>query len=444
MEHQNHSLQSADEEPLLRGATPPSGSNSSLRDLHLLSTSFLFVFLAYSATQNLESSVNANGNLGSVSLGILYLSLTLFSVGAPFPVKWLGPKKGILVGLSGYWIFILANLFPSWYTMIPASLFLGFTASLLWVAEGTYITSAAKGHALEKKVDEESAIGSFNGVFWSYFAGTQVIGNLLSLIILHSEKGADATSTDSSFTTWPLLVTFLGCMFAGTSLACFLRPQKDPLRQAENSAVKFMSSTFGILLDKKLLLLLPLLVYSGLQQAFIWGDFTENIVTPALGVSWIGGVMAAYGAADAGASLLMGRLSSGLASASNLVFLGGVVQLMILVWLFLKQSYGSGAGGYLNIFGQAIMWGLGDASLNTQISALLGILFANETEAAFAQWKIWQSVATSFVFFATSSITLSSRITILFFVLLISVSTLSILRFLILCKDVVKCKPVSV
>ncbi|MCO5570737.1 hypothetical protein L7F22_024465 [Adiantum nelumboides] len=380
-----------------------------------------------------------NGNLGSVSLGVLYLSLTLSSVGAPFPVKWLGPKKGILLGLSGYWIFILANLFPSWYTMIPASLFLGFTASLLWVAEGTYITTAAKNHALEKKVDEVSTIGSFNGVFWSYFAGNQVIGNLLSFIILQSEQDADTTTTDSSFTTWPLLVTFLGCMLVGTSFACFLRPQKDLLRQAENSPLNFMSSTFGILLDKKLLLLLPLLVYSGLQQAFIWGDFTENIITSSLGVSLIGGVMAVYGAADAGV-----RLSTGFSSASNLVYLGGVAQLVVLVWLFFKESYGSDAAGYLSIFGQAIIWGLGDASFNTQISALLGTLFVNETEAAFAQWKIWQSVATSFVLFAMSSLTFSFRIALLLFVLLVAVFTLSTLPFFILCNDTTKARPVNV
>lgn len=85
-------------------------------------------------------------------------------------------------------------------------------------------------------------------------------------------QGVDTTSTESSR---PLLLTFLGCMLVGTCLACFLRPQTDLSRQMETSikkstAVDFMNSTFGILLDKKMLLLLPLLVYSGLQQAFIW------------------------------------------------------------------------------------------------------------------------------------------------------------------------------
>lgn len=442
----DHNDEQVEEEPLLdaknssNSGSQDGGGNSSsktLRDLHLLSVSFLFVFLAYSATQNLESSVNADGNLGSVSLGVLYLSLTICSVVAPYPVKWLGSKKGILLGLSGYWIFIVANLFPSWYTMIPASLFLGFTAALLWVAEGTYITCAAKNYAAETKTADENAIGNFNGVFWGYFASNQVIGNLLSLLILRSGKGADTSSTNSDYPTWPLLLTFLGCMLVGTCLAGFLRPQMDLSRQMQTSKKKstvldFLNSAFVILLDKKLLLLLPLLVYSGLQQAFIWGDFTEYIVTPVLGVSLIGGVMAAFGAADAGSSLLAGRLSAGISSAANVLCFGSVAQLLVLVWLFVKQSYESDLGGYVTIFGQAIIWGLGDASLNTQICALLGTLYPNDTEAAFAQWKIWQSAATALIFFITSSTTFSLRIVMLLITLPVSLLSFWILRFFVL------------
>lgn len=430
MDHEHE--QSADKESLLSKANNP---HRIQRDLHLLGISFLFVFLAYSATQNLESTVNADGNLGTVSLGIIYLSLTICSVGAPYPVKWLGSKKGMLLGLSGYWIFILANLFPSWYTMVPASLFLGFTAALLWVAEGTYITCAAKNYAAETNTEEEKAIGNFNGIFWGYYASNQVIGNLLSLIILYIGRGAGTSSTS----TGPLLLTFLGCMLVGTGVACFLSSQADLSQQVQTSikettVLNFMNSTFGILLDKKMLLLLPLLVYSGLQQAFIWGDFTEYIVTPVLGVSLIGGVMAAFGAADAMFSLLAGRLSSGISSISNLVYLGAVAQLLVLVWIYIKQSYENDWGGYLSLFGQALLWGLGDAAFNTQISALMGILFLDDTEAAFAQWKIWQSVATSLIFFINSSTTMSMRIVLLLITLPTSLLSFSGLRLIILSK----------
>lgn len=429
--------------PLLQSVDPPSSDlrpRNHLKDLHILSFSFLFVFLAYSATQNLESSLNSDQNLGSVSLGVLYLSLTVCSVGAAYPVRWLGSKRGILLGLSGYWIYIMANIFPSWYTMIPAALFLGFTASLLWVAEGTYITCAAKSHAAQVKLSEESVIGKFNGEFWGLFACNQVVGNLLSLIILQSGKGASANSSETSSSTWLLLI-FLGCMLVGTGLCFFLDSQADLSKQSlaagtDSTLDGFVNTALSLMIDKRLLLLLPLLVYSGLQQAFIWGDFTGNIVTPALGISLVGGVMAAFGAADAGCSLIAGRLSTGLSSISIIIFSGAAAQLLVLLRLMFQQSYGSDLSGYLNLFGLAIIWGLGDAAFNTQISALLGILFPDNTEAAFAQWKIWQSVATAVVFFITNYTLMSVRLIILLATLTVSVVSFSTLRFIFFKKSI--------
>jgi hypothetical protein len=107
--------QDRDNVPVLRRSDSMDGNWSpAVRDLHMLSLSFLFVFLAYGAIQNLESSLHVTDGLGSISLALLYLSLTISSLGSPFMVMWLGSKNAILFGLSGYWAFIAANIFPSW------------------------------------------------------------------------------------------------------------------------------------------------------------------------------------------------------------------------------------------------------------------------------------------------------------------------------------------
>ncbi|TVU49686.1 hypothetical protein EJB05_01012, partial [Eragrostis curvula] len=172
--------------PLL--AAPAPGRRSHAADVHLLSAAFLFVFSAYSAAQNLESTINSEGDLGTVSLGILYTSFTLFAVVASPVVTRLGPKRALVVGTSGYVLFILANLVPSWYTMVPASLYLGFCASIIWVGQGTYLTSASLNHARDNNLLEGTTLGNFNGEFWGIMASTQVIGNLLSLALLRNGK----------------------------------------------------------------------------------------------------------------------------------------------------------------------------------------------------------------------------------------------------------------
>ena len=54
------------------------------------------------------------GDLGTVSMGILYTSFTLFCVAASPVVTRMGPKRALVVGSSGYVLFIIANLVPTW------------------------------------------------------------------------------------------------------------------------------------------------------------------------------------------------------------------------------------------------------------------------------------------------------------------------------------------
>ena len=40
----------------------------------------------------------------------------------------------------------------------------------------------------------------------------------------------------------------------------------------------------------------------------------------------------------------------------------------------------------------AALWGTADAIWQTQINALYGVLFANEEEAAFSNYRLWESL----------------------------------------------------
>lgn len=53
-------------------------------------------------------------DLGTTSLGILYLSFTFFSVVSSLVVRVLGPKKALIIGSTGYWLYVAANLKPNW------------------------------------------------------------------------------------------------------------------------------------------------------------------------------------------------------------------------------------------------------------------------------------------------------------------------------------------
>ncbi|KAL7223981.1 hypothetical protein ACSBR1_025440 [Camellia fascicularis] len=53
-------------------------------------------------------------DLGTISLGILYSSFAVFSLVASLVVRFLGSKNALILGNTGYWLFIAANLIPTW------------------------------------------------------------------------------------------------------------------------------------------------------------------------------------------------------------------------------------------------------------------------------------------------------------------------------------------
>lgn len=413
-----------EETPLVVEQRQPQISFDHRRDIHILSWAFLLIFLAYGAAQNLESTINTEDDLGTISLGILYSSFTFFSLVASFVVQALGSKNSLVLGTTGYWLFIAANLKPTWYTMVPASLYLGFAASIIWVGQGTYLTSTARSHANDYNVHEGTVIGHFNGEFWGMFASHQLIGNLISLALLKDGTGGSTSGTTLLF------IVFLCSMTLGTFLMCFLH-KSDGKRAEErqDSSVSFYSSVVSLsksaitpLLDVRLLLLIPLIAYSGLQQAFVWAEFTKYIVKPVLGESGVGGAMAVYGAFDAICSLAAGRLTFGLKSITLIVSGGAFIQALVLLWLLLKYSISSGVLGIIYSLLIAAIWGIGDGVFNTQLSALLGILFKHDTEGAFAQLKLWQSGSIAVVFFISPYISLEAMLVVLLVALCIAVA----------------------
>ncbi|KAK4749231.1 hypothetical protein SAY87_026680 [Trapa incisa] len=280
--------------------------------------------------------------------------------------------------------------------------------------QGTYLTCAARSHAKDSNLHEGTVIGSFNGEFWGFFASHQFIGNLISLAILQDDKTGSTSGTTFLYTV------FLCSMTLGTILLCFLHKRNDEKGTSSvDSSVSFYSSllsqtklVISPLFDIRMLLIIPLIAYSGLQQAFVWAEFTKDVVKPALGVSGVAGSMAIYGAFDAICSLGAGRLSSGVTSITWIVLGGALLQSCVFASLLVKNSF-TGVLKYVFPLLHASLLGIGDGVLNTQLSALLALLFKQNTEAAFAQLKVWQCGAIALVFFMSPYISLQAMLGIM-------------------------------
>lgn len=97
-----------------------------LKNLLVVSIAFLFLFTAFQSLQNLQSSLNKEEGLGTVSLSVIYVVGMIAGLFLPpLVINILGCKWTLVASIVCYTVFIAANLYAVWATMIPASIVIG-------------------------------------------------------------------------------------------------------------------------------------------------------------------------------------------------------------------------------------------------------------------------------------------------------------------------------
>lgn len=97
----------------------------------IISLAFLFLFIGFHGLQYLQTSVN--GQAGLDSLTTYYFSLATSSLIVPtFVVSRLGSKLTLIAAFGVHLVYMLANFLPEYYSLIPASVVAGIAASCMW------------------------------------------------------------------------------------------------------------------------------------------------------------------------------------------------------------------------------------------------------------------------------------------------------------------------
>ncbi|CAI5459051.1 unnamed protein product [Closterium sp. Yama58-4] len=286
----------------------------SRRDILLMSTAFLFFFVAFNALQNVATSIHGASNIGALSMGVLYAVIVVSAPLAPFPIRFWRARAAILVAQTGFWAFIGSNAFTLEWLLLLASCYLGVCWSVVWVAQGVYLVAAA-------------------GVYSKRY-----------------NKPMDAVA------------------------------------------------------------------------AYISADFTRYVVQPLLGAQWMGGAMMVFGVAIALCCFFAARYAKGLSSIRLMLLLGAASQaaVLVLTWVFQDRPMSTPAAFAL-VFGCALLWGIGATAFQSQITALLPLVFPADVDAAYAHWISWSSAACSAYFLASPYIATAIKNSLLLAVCLLSV-----------------------
>ncbi|XP_032691668.1 UNC93-like protein isoform X2 [Odontomachus brunneus] len=314
-----------------------------MRNILTISCAFMVNFTAFMGASNLQSSINADQSLGTFTLSAIYGSLLFSNIFLPaLVISWLGCKWTMSVSILAYMPFIVSQFYPKFYTMIPAGLSVGLGGGPLWCAKCTYLTVAAEAYSTISDVAADVLVTRFFGLFFMFYQMAQVWGNLISSAVL--SYGVDTVTTNMTLNS-SIVAENCGANFCGVSgmkntnlqsppverihlisgiylacmiLACLIiafgvdslsRYDRNRARSVKGtSGFKLLAVTLKLLKEKSQLLILPITMFIGAEQAFLFADYNASFVSCAWGISKIGYVMICFGVTNAIAALATGSI----------------------------------------------------------------------------------------------------------------------------------------
>jgi hypothetical protein len=141
--------------------------------------------------------------LGSLVNGILYVSFAASAIlfGNPI-VTAIGAKRSLVVGLTGYCIYVVGFLFAiiaretsediAWIIASSSAALGGLAGAMLWVGQGRSFAAHARLFSSASDLPIEKVNADFAGVFACYFLGIEMACKVLAtaLYIVASTWGA--------------------------------------------------------------------------------------------------------------------------------------------------------------------------------------------------------------------------------------------------------------
>lgn len=417
-----------------------------MKNVIVVSFAFLLLFTSFQSLQNLQSSLNKDNNLGLISLIVIYASLILSCMFVPpVLIGILRCKWTLVLSMGCYSAFIAANYYPRWYTLAFSSILVGFGAAPLWSSKCAYLTTTAIAYAKANNEDQDVVITRFFGIFFMIFQSAQVWGNLISSVVLQqsskssnstnstgpdvsaicgasdcgeglAQNGSDVLIVPETSTVVTLVSIYLICGILSMVVVVFLLSQLHDEDKKEKPAMfSLFFATLFHLRDLRMMLIIPLTVYSGLEQGFVFADFTKSFVTCVFGIDKVGYVMICFGVGDSLFSYLLGRLTKYVGRVP-IFFSGAIIHLAVYIVLL---SWKADRDMLWMVYLMAALWGYTDAVWQTQINALYGVLFHDNQEAAFSNYRLWESLGFVISFALSSFLCVSAKIYILIAVLVI-------------------------
>ena len=394
---------------------------SSLTATSLLLLLLLLRAVAFNTSQGLISTLSSDKTLAYTTLGVLYGVFTCTTVVAPKLVDMLGPRLAITIGAVPYVMFVFANIYPVWGTLLPASAGVGFGAGLLWTGQGIYLSRCAVREAALTREPVDVVTSRMNGIFWPLFQFNAAVGLTLASVILgRAQAGAFALAVAVkwmfagfgavglfgiailfSLKNAPPMAPGEGKVDAnGGAAAASVNDAEGAEEDSEKAALAggagaaketgvSLTDTLQLIASSRAMcLLLPAIFYNGASIGFFTGTFPLIYQDPAaptdgsspvlalLPSSMVGYQAATFYLLNSGCSYAFGKWVVPrfgkrplflLTLATATAFFGLILALQ-LKWIAVAHE---SPAAYALVFGLAVAFAMGDSVLESQLPAII-------------------------------------------------------------------------
>ncbi|XP_014664946.1 PREDICTED: protein unc-93 homolog A-like [Priapulus caudatus] len=419
-----------------------------MKNLIVLAVAYMLVFVGFSGLRSLQSvlALTDRGDVGLLSLCTLYATMCLTGVFSSALTNRLTPKWTVVIAFVLYSVYFAANLHPRLYTLVPASVLAGAMSGPLWNAQTLYLYATSRKYAFLTEELTERILNRFNRLFGAIFHCSAIVGNAVALVVYRSSRRlrAPVAGAEPTNGTWAgaweeernttscsaqacvarnataaasggggtyvvqyagqqldscLLLTsvYIGCGLLGVALSTALLDRLEPsMRESPSrkSCVRLTLRMLKALQDGRVLCLALLIVFTGMEQAFIFADFTRAYVFCTLAITDVSQTMICYGMTAVVSVVTISHVTKHI---NRLAILGAglVFQMCLLMVLWLwKPARDDQPVFYVLAAG----WALCDVIWNSQIYNLIALLMGDMYEYAYNALYMLQALGMAIAF----------------------------------------------
>lgn len=430
------------------------------KDVIVLSIGFSCNYIAFTSFQNIQSSLNSEHGLGTIALGTMYSFAIVSSFIMPsLMINLLGLKRTIVCGLPFITLYIISNSYATWFTLVPSLALFGIVAGPLWSGQYSLLTILSFEYAQAWNISPEIINGRFFGIFFMIFHGGEVLGNLISSLILNSGVAHDnhnhsygncgmhycAQSSDTLYSLnksdevlsgqpsagkiYTLCGIFSALSLAGTILiAVFVQSDISNLNGKKSKKVHgcdYLKVIFKQMKNPIQLLMAPLSIFSGLSLSYMASDFTKAFIECSLGIEYIGFVVMTGNIMDATFSICFTTIMKMLHRSVVYIF-GAIINISLYLVMIHWIPNSSTPWIFYIISG---FWGVSNAVWQTHFCGFYGILFEDNIEAAYSAFQLLQFIGLFTGFMWSSFVCINIKIYTLLAVVILGIIAYGIIEY---------------